>query len=136
MDCDSQDVVEDFKRKFDQVVQKMGARSTSYGNERNLILFIMDKCSHFVSSHVIYDDIKARLVPIFTRYDLEKAEASGKGSIDTMINICLCARNLSFNDFVAFVGALAVDHCHAAEQILLALDEFPTQSQLVRSSTF
>lgn len=124
-------LVNNFKLKFQQVKQ---SSRTAYSNEYHIISFVMDKSTLFVCDQVLFEDIKDRLLRIFTRTDLEEAEAKAKqkGSSEAMSHICSSAKRLMSDDFVNFLEALTFDHFHVAKHLMQALEELLAMSKSMK----
>ncbi|GFO38602.1 hypothetical protein PoB_006510700 [Plakobranchus ocellatus] len=113
-----QSFIDDFRSKLNQL-KSCPALSDDY----HLISEILTPCIQFTSHEIIFANIKDRLVPIFPTRNLQHAEASGKGSIDIMLNICDYALKLMLPDFLQLVEAIAEDHFHVAEKLMERVDE-------------
>uniref|UniRef100_A0A2C9M3H3 Caspase family p20 domain-containing protein n=1 Tax=Biomphalaria glabrata TaxID=6526 RepID=A0A2C9M3H3_BIOGL len=91
--------------------------AADFMKEYHLIVDVMNACTHDISTEVKYAYLYPRIVDIFPPMTLDREEAKGKGSYDTMVNICNSAKLLSKEDFIRFVDAINADYPNRAREI-------------------
>ncbi|XP_055864593.1 caspase-14-like [Biomphalaria glabrata] len=91
--------------------------AADFMKEYHLIVNVMNACTHDISTEVKYAYLHPRIVDIFPPMTLDREEAKGKGSYDTMVNICNSAKLLSKEDFIRFVDAINADYPNRAREI-------------------
>ncbi|GFO38603.1 caspase-3-like [Plakobranchus ocellatus] len=126
---DSQSCIKDFRANFRPRLYQLKL-CPALSDDYHLVSEVLNPLIHFISHHIIFANIKDWLVPIFTTQDLEHAEASGKGSIDIMRNICEHAKRMMLPEFVQFGEAIVEENSHVAEKLMERVDELLATSKV------